>query len=108
MVALVGAAPPAPSAVFDDSSSFELNDETREAYILGLGMGYLQGKNMDIEQLLGEADLSHRGLVKRSPINPGGALTAKAFSPLLALTGPLAPLFKKGLSMPWPIGPLWG
>ena len=64
----------AASPVLDDSGSFELNDETREGFILGLGMGYLQGKNMDrhidgknIEQLLGEGDLSHRGLAKRSP-----------------------------------------
>ena len=69
MVALAAAAPPAPSAVYDNTGSFEINDETREAYILGLGMGYLRGKNIDkhidgknMVQLLGEGDLSHRGL----------------------------------------------
>ena len=65
MVALAAAAPPAPSAVYDNTGSFELNDETRGAY----NLGYLRGKNIDIEeQLLGEGDLSHRGLVKRSNI----------------------------------------
>ena len=102
MVALAGAAPPVPSSVLDDTRSFELSDETSEGYILGLGMGYLRGKNMEwhidgknIEELLGERELSQRGLVKRSPVNPGGILTAKKLSPLLAITGPLAPLFKK-------------
>ena len=47
----------------------------REGYILGLGMGYIQGKN--IEELLVEGDLSHRGLVRRSPIPPFDPFTKK-------------------------------
>ena len=82
VVALAAAAPPAPSPVYDDTGSFELNDEIHEGYILGIGMGFLQDKNMDkliqgkkIEELLGERDLFHRGLIKRSPIPPFDPVT---------------------------------